>query len=271
MDKQLTANSVCFSYAATQVLHNISFSVPQGVLLSLVGANASGKSTLFRLLCGARACASGEVTWDGRNVFSMRPQERARLFSVVHQREENNLSFTCLESVLMGLYPDSPRFGEPTAAQLEAVRDTMQATDTLHLAAHAVTQISGGEFQRVALARALVQKPQVLFLDEATSGMDVAVKIRLMKHLRTLIASSGMTVIMVNHDLSAAYQYSDLIAALHQGRLAAFGTPEQVMDTAFFASVFGVQAEILSGKGFFIHDAISPNLTHSTIYNKESL
>lgn len=253
----LEARGICFSYGSRRVLHDVSFSVPAGAYLSLVGPNGSGKSTLLRLLCGARRCESGQVFFHGRNVAEMGVPQRARQFAVVRQQEENAFPFTCLEMAVLGLHPFRSRFGEPSDEQMRRVREIMRRTGVWELADQPVTQVSGGEFQRVVLARALIQNPRVLFLDEAMSDLDIRAKIRMAGYLRELVAQAGMTVVAVNHDLSSAYQHSDLVLALREGRLAAFGPPQAVMDEAFFDRVFGVKAEIFAGRGFFIRDHIN--------------
>lgn len=252
----LEAYGVDFSYGSHRVLRDINLKIPAGSYISIVGPNGSGKSTLFNLLCGARRCENGTVLYEGREVAQMGVMECARQFAVVHQNEGNCFPFTCLEMVILGLHPYRSRFGTPTEEQMKTVRSVMEHTNTLHLSRQPVTEISGGEFQRVILARAIVQRPRVLFLDEAMSGLDICAKIKMTKYLNSLIAQAGLTVVAINHDLAAAYQYSNCIVALRDGRVAACGVPREVMDSAFFTSIFNVEAEIFEGKGFFIRDNI---------------
>lgn len=256
----LEARNVDFSYHERRVLHQIRIRIPQGAFVSVVGPNGSGKSTLLRLLSGARSSEHGAVFYQGEDVSRMNISKRARLFAVVRQSEENQFPFTCLEMVMLGLHPHRTRFGTVTSEQMEHVRDVMEHTDTWMLCNQPVTEVSGGEFQRVVLARALVQKPRVLFLDEAMSDFDIRIKIRMTNYLREWIARSGMTVVAVNHDLTTAYQYSDQIIALKDGKAAVCGHPRDVMDRTFFADVFGVEAEVIRGKGFLIHGNIENEL-----------
>lgn len=253
----LEARAVDFSYRGRRVLHGIDLKIPQGAYVSVVGPNGSGKSTLLRLLSGARPCENGMVSYQGANVAKMPSLRRARLFATVRQTEENQFPFTCLEMVTLGLHPHRSRFGLPTAEQMETVREVMERTDTWPLCNQLVTQVSGGEFQRVVLARALVQAPRILFLDEAMSDFDIRVKIQITDYLRKLIARTQMTVVAVNHDLAAAYQHSDQIVALKNGRIAACGSPRDVMDSAFFAKIFGVETEMIPEKGFLIRGSLN--------------
>ncbi len=256
----LEACDVNFSYGGRRVLHQISACIPQGAYVSLVGPNGSGKSTLLHLLSGAGSCESGKVLYQGKDVARMALPLRARQFAIVRQQEENQFPFSCLEMVVFGLHPQRSRFSPPTAEQMETVRDVMEQTDTWTLCDQPVTQVSGGEFQRVILARALVQNPRILFLDEAMSDFDIRVKIQLTGYLRERIARTNLTVVAINHDLASAYRYSDYMIALKEGRVAACGAPQEVMTPAFFANVFGVEAEVLGDKGFFIRDQINEHL-----------
>lgn len=256
----LEARNVDFSYRGRRVLHNVSFKIPQGRFVSVIGPNGSGKSTLLRLLCGSRSCENGAVFYAGQDVARMKIPIRAKQFAVVRQNEENQFPFTCLEIVMLGLHPHRSRFSSATEQQMQRVRDVMECTDTWRLCDQQITQISGGEFQRVVLARALVQNPRILFLDEAMSDFDVQVKIHITNYLRLWIQHTGMTVVAVNHDLSTAYQYSDQIIALQNGTVAACGHPRDVMNEDFFSEIFGVEAEVLQGKGFLIHGSINKDI-----------
>lgn len=251
----LQARDLRFSYGQRAVLKGLDFTVQRGRYTSVIGSNGSGKTTLLRLLSGERTGA-GELLYESVPVARMSIRERARYFAVVRQNEENNFPFTCIEMVLLGLHPFRSRFGEPTAEQRKRVLEIMEETGILQMAEKPVTQISGGEFQRVVLARALAQNPKVLFLDEAMSELDISARITFMKLLRRQMEKSGMTVVAISHDLPSAYQYSDNVIALRDGEIYAAGSPEAVMDEAFFALVFAVKTEVFPGKGFLIHDNI---------------
>lgn len=251
----LQTRNLYFSYGTRAVLKGLNLTVWRGQYTSIIGPNGSGKTTLLRLLSGERK-GVGDVLYRGTPVTRMSVRERACQFAVVRQNEENGFPFTCLEIVLLGLHPFRSRFGEPTAEQRKHVFEVMEETGVLHLAEKPVTQVSGGEFQRVILARALTQKPKILFLDEAMSELDISARITIMKLLRRQIEKSGMTVVAVSHDLPSAYRYSDNVVALQAGEIYAAGSPEAVMDDAFFASVFAVKTETFPGKGFLIYDNI---------------
>ena len=253
----LAANGLNFFYANTQALFDIDLQVFAGQYLSVIGPNGSGKSTLMRLLCGQAKPSSGQVLLNGADLLSLPVAVRARQCAVVFQNETAQLPFTCLELVQMGLHPFRSRFGAPSPQQMELVCNTMRQADVWKLRDRLATQVSGGEYQRVILARAVVQSPQLLLVDEAMSDMDIGAKLDMTAYLRHLAAQNNMAVVAVNHDLSIAYRQSDNVLVLQGGRVAAFGPPAEVMTASFFRTVFGVDADIVPDKGFFINHSIN--------------
>lgn len=254
----LTLENVCYAYDESCVLDNISFSADQGEYLSIVGPNGSGKSTLLKIMCGYYRPEKGAAHYRGQSIHAMSLRDRAKHFAVIHQQQNGSLfPYTGLETVIMGLHPHRGRLEPIKDRMLYEVEQVMGMTDTLHLADKLVSQISGGELQRVMLARAIVQKPEILFLDEAMSGLDICARISMTKILGGLVEKQGITVVAINHDLDSAYRFSSRIVALNGGTIADVGEPEKVMTEEFFRNVFGVKAEILKSKGFVIHDNIN--------------
>jgi len=252
----LVLENIAFAYGARPVLKNISFSIDKGEYLSIVGPNGSGKTTLLQIMCGYFGPGKGIAYYRGQNVHKMSIRERAKHFAVVYQQHGIRFPYTCLEMVIMGLHPHRAIFEPLGDEALFQVEQVMRLTDTFRFADKLITQISGGELQRVMLAKSIVQKPKVLFLDEAMSGLDICARISMTKILKGLIEEQGITVVVINHDLNTAYRFSSRIIALHEGRVVAAGPPEQVMTEEFFEDVFDVKVEILGKKGFFIHDNI---------------
>jgi iron complex transport system ATP-binding protein len=221
---------------------------------------------LFNVISGYSSPRSGTVSLDGRPVRTIPLAERATLMAVVVQQERLTFPFTCLESVLLGLHPHRSRFEPVRREHLLEARAIMESTQTWQLADRPVTTLSGGESQRVALARALLQRPQVLLLDEAMSELDIAARIAMAKLLRRRSQEEGLTVIAVHHDLGFAYRYSDWVVALDHGQVAAQGPPAAVFTEELFRAVFGVEAEVAPGKGILITDtvpSVAPDLRTS--------
>ncbi|MEG2143906.1 MAG: ABC transporter ATP-binding protein, partial [Oscillospiraceae bacterium] len=199
----------------------------------------------------------GEVFLFDKNLKSLAIPQRAKLMTIIHQSENCNFPYTCLELVLMGAYPNMGRSWKIKDETLAEVKEIMAMTDTLKFADKKINEISGGELQRVILSRALLQKPKLLLLDEAMSDMDINYKISATKLLKEIIRKESISVIGINHDLNMAYNFSDRIIALKDGVLKADGSPDSVFTESFFKEVFAVEAEIVAKKGFLIKDNIN--------------
>lgn len=248
----LRAENLRFGYGGAAILDGVSLQVKAGAYTALVGPNGSGKSTLISLLCGYLRPQGGRVLYGDRPVLAMTPRARARLFALVQQHESAGMPFTAMELTLMGLHPNRGRFQGISRADWARAQAILEKTRTLAFADTPVGQLSGGEFQRVTLARALMQSPQVLFLDEAMSEMDVGMRLEMQKVLREEIEGRGMAVLAVHHDLSAAVVNAGQVAVLARGRIAAQGAAADVMTPAMMESVFGVRAEVHPGKGVLV-------------------
>lgn len=247
---------VSFAYGRQQVLRGIDMTVARGKYTALIGPNGSGKTTLLAILSGMLKPGGGKVRIDGQDLARMPFRERAMRFAIIQQRERVVMPFTCLEVVLMGLSPRMARLASPSPEEMAFVKAIMERTDTAFLMEKPVTQISGGEFQRVLIARALAQRPSLLFLDEAMSDLDVSARLKLLSLLKSQTETEGLTVLAVHHDINTAYATADEVAVLHEGSLRAKGAPEAVLTPALFADIFGVEAEIVPGKGLFFRDAM---------------
>ncbi|MDW5299305.1 MAG: ABC transporter ATP-binding protein [Sedimentibacter sp.] len=248
----LRGQNIDFNYGKRQVLTDISLDVYEGEYISIIGPNGSGKSTLFNILSGLEKSKHGNVYCENQTLQDMNPRLRAQCIAIVQQNSQQAMPFTCLESILLGVYPYQERFGSISDIQYKKVMQLMKATDTWKLAEQPITQISGGERQRVSLCRALVQEPRVLLLDEAMSEMDISVCSQMSELLKKLCREDGLAVIAIHHDLNLAYGCSNKIYAIKDGRCAGFGTPKEVMTEEMFHHVFNVKVEIFENKGFFI-------------------
>ncbi len=252
----LDCEDLRLSLGGREILKGVSVRFERGCYHALIGPNGSGKTTFLAALAGLLRPDGGRILYDGREVRRMGARERARCFSVVQQRETAAMPFTGLEMVLMGRTPHQSRLGGASEAEVREAQRWMARTGVLELAEKPVNRLSGGEFQRVVLARALAQRPEVLFLDEAMSEMDVRARLLMLKLLREEIDASGLTVVAVHHDLSTALTAADRVAALSNGRVVCEGATDGVMTEQLIRDIFGVWSEICPGKGVLIREAI---------------
>ena len=244
-----------FAYAegSPEVVRGASLAVERGRLSALVGANGSGKSTLVRLLAGVLKPSRGEVLLGGVPLARIEAKERARRVAYVPQTVSTVFPFTALEVVLTGRSPYTTRFRFETTRDLDAARAALAAVDATHLEARPVTELSGGERQSVALARALAQEPECLLLDEPSAALDLKHRAGLIRHLRRLRDTEGMTALVVTHDLTLLDPDFDRVYAMRCGETVAAGTPSEVLRDEVLAAVYGdehVRARRAFGRTF---------------------
>jgi iron complex transport system ATP-binding protein len=251
----LEARDVRFAYAGggPEVVRGATLAVGRGRLTALVGANGSGKSTLVRLLCGLLKPSGGEVLFDGAPLSGLDARARARRLAYVPQTISTVFPFTALEVVLTGRSPYTSRFRFEAAGDVGAARAALAAVDAAHLEARPVTELSGGERQMVALARALAQEPDCLLLDEPSAALDLKHRAALVRHLVSLRDRAGMTALIITHDLQLLDPAFDRVLAVRDGRVAASGTPADVLNDRVLADIYGdehVRARRAFGRTF---------------------
>ena len=259
----IEARDVAFAYAAhaPEVVAGASLGAPRGKLSALIGANGSGKSTLIRLLCGLLEPSRGGVFFDGVPLKSIAPRARARRIAYVPQTIATVFPFTALEVVLTGRSPYTTRVRFETGRDIEIARESLAAVDAAHLAARAVTELSGGERQMVALARALAQEPECLLLDEPSAALDLKHRAGLIRHLRRLCDGRGMTALIVTHDLLLLDPAFDHVFAMRCGAITASGAPVEVLRDDVLADIYGdehVRARQAFGRTFVWSELVTP-------------
>jgi len=236
-------------YADVPVLKKVNLDIEQG-FTSIIGPNGSGKTTLLKLTSGLLSSKEGQVEVFGKSIDELSSLQRARLFTVIQQKQFFPFPFSCLEMVGLGRYPHRKKLNNLDAEDYEVMIQAMEATNTLQFRDKLITEVSGGEQQRVILACALAQRPKILMLDEAFSSMDISYQANLIALLKKLVEEDGMTVISIVHDLNLAYRYSDQVAILNQGELIDFGHPHKVMTQNVISKIFDIKVELIERRCF---------------------
>lgn len=225
-------------------LQAMNFSLHRGELLAIIGPNASGKSTLLKLLAGLLLPDAGAVLVDGRPVGALNLRERARRIAVVQQESPLLFPIRVLPFVLQGRYAYLRALGFEGQDDLEVARQALVATRTGHLAERLVQELSGGEKQRVLLARALAQEPELLLLDEPTLHLDIGFQVELLRLVQQLARREGYAVALVSHELNLAAEFADSVLLLHQGRTLRLGPPAEVLERELLEQVFETELEV---------------------------
>ncbi|HET6745891.1 MAG TPA: ABC transporter ATP-binding protein [Candidatus Limnocylindria bacterium] len=223
------------------VLRGIDLELASGDVLALLGANGSGKTTLLRLLSGALAPDAGTVQVSGKPVQAWGRDALARRVAVLPQQLELPDGFRVAELVEMGRAPHARRLFGSTADDERAIHRALADADALDLADRLPHELSGGERQRVLVAMALAQEPELLLLDEPTLHLDLGHQVSMLTSIRRLQAHRGLTVVAVLHDLNLAAAFAPRVVVLHEGAIAADGSPDEVLSAALVQRVFGVR------------------------------
>jgi len=224
-------SDVCVRYERVTALDGISLVLPRGIALGIVGPNGSGKSTLLKTIAGLVKPTSGNVA-----VFGKLPRDLAPgTIGYVPQIEDVDWQFpaSVRDVVAMGRYPRLGPFARFGARDRAAVSAALAALDLTHLADRHIAQLSGGQQQRAFVARAIAQEPQLLLLDEPTTGVDAATEEALLTVMRSLVAR-GMPVLMTTHDLDRASDWFDRLIVVDR-RVLADGDPVSVLESGAYA------------------------------------
>ena len=233
--------SVGLALDGRAILKNVSLQVFPGEVLALVGPNGAGKSSLLSVMSGDVQATTGGALLQGRDVSKYRVDEAARQRSVLMQSNEVSFPFTVAEIVEMGRAPWARTTS--LADDNKAIAEALEKADVEHLVERRFNQLSGGERARVSLARVLAQRTPVVLLDEPTAALDLKHQESVMKTVRE-IAGQGRAVVVVVHDLSVAAGYADRVAMVVEGKIAAVGSPREVITAKRVSEVYGVAVDI---------------------------
>lgn len=229
----VVTRNLVLKYDDFTALEGVTIKVHLGEALGIVGPNGSGKSTLLKALCGLITQASGQLCVLGGQPRDLPPGSIA----YVPQVEAVDWSFpaTVWDAVAMGRFARLKFWQRFGAYDREAVRSALQAVNMEAFASRHIANLSGGQQQRVFVARAIAQEPQLLLLDEPTTGVDAKTEEALREVVRKLV-TGGMPVIMTTHDLDRVDEWFDRLLVLDR-KVLAIGTPEHVRDCGVYAAI----------------------------------
>lgn len=231
----LTLDRVTLDLRGRRVLTGANAAFAAGRITVILGPNGAGKTSLLRAAAGLIAPSAGKVALDGRALAAMARGERARTIGYLPQSGDVAWNMPARDVVALGRLPHRSSAADDIAAVIAA----MAATDTEQFAERRVGELSGGERARVLLARVLAGEPQWLIADEPLASLDPAHQFDLLERLRGQ-AARGVGVVVVLHDLVQAARIADEILLLRDGRVFAFGPPDEVLTQQHLRDAFGV-------------------------------
>lgn len=247
----------------SDLIKDITFSVRPGRIVTLIGPNGCGKTTLLKTLTGELAARGGVIYIDGTDKQSLKASEIAKCMSLVMTYKIRPELMTCREVVEIGRYPYTGRLGILSENDREKVEEAMKWTDISELGEKLFSDISDGQKQRVLLARAICQESKILILDEPTSFLDIRHKIDILQKIRDYVKEKNIAVLMSLHELEIARNISDTIVAMGDGEIQKIGTPREVFSETFIRKLYhieGMSTELLGNMPWYedYDDAESP-------------
>ncbi|MCX7561427.1 ABC transporter ATP-binding protein [Sulfitobacter sp. F26204] len=242
----LTISELSFAYGARAILQNATVSPLQpGRLTALIGPNASGKSTLFKLIAGLLTPASGRVVLGDTDLAMFTTRDRLSRIRFMPQFFAANAALTVFDVVMMA---EKQLQGWRVSAQdMSRVAEALHEGGIGHLAEAYVSELSGGQSQLVSCVQALIRPADVYLFDEPTSALDLHHQLAVLSRIRFAVEDRGAVGIVALHDLNLAARFADHLVLLGQGRVLAEGSPSEVLNDPALSATYGVDITISKG------------------------
>lgn len=242
---RLVVENLNFSYGSRKVLSDISFQVPKGMLVCVLGANGVGKSTLFKCILGLNRIYEGEIYVEDEPIKKLSVKELAKRIAFIPQSHTPTFNYKVIDIVLMSTTAYLNSFSSPGKAQRKIAEEALERVGILDLAYRGYANISGGERQLVLIARALAQQTKTIIMDEPTSSLDYGNQIRVLSQIKAL-ATDGYTIIQSTHHPDQAFLYADKTLVLHKGTILRFGDTKDIINEDIIKKIYGINVEVNS-------------------------
>jgi len=249
MNALINIHGVSFSYSQSDVLKDITLTIPKGEITLILGANGVGKSTLLKILSGILVPKSGEVLYDNINIYEINKNVIAKKIAYVSQDSVFSFPFTALEVALLGRSPYIGRFEFERDSDYEIAINALRSTGILHLKDRIISEVSGGEKQLVSIARAITQQPELMVLDEPGTHLDLKHKSLILNILNTIKEKNGTTIVFATHDLSSLQNEYKNIILLKDGEIFKSGHTLDVINETNLTHIYGTNVKIFKENG----------------------
>lgn len=235
------------TYDGKTVVDSVSFEIPKGKVLSLIGPNGAGKSTVMGMISRLIARDEGLVNFHGKDIGKWKSRELSKKLAILTQSNQIQMKLTVQELVAFGRFPYSGN--RITKEDQEIIDQAITYMELEEMRDRFIDELSGGQRQRAMIAMVIAQDTDYVLLDEPTNNLDIYHAANMMKIVRRLCDELGKTVVLVLHEINYAAFYSDYICAFVDGRIAKFGTVEEVMTKENLSEIYQVDFEIQMVKG----------------------
>jgi iron complex transport system ATP-binding protein len=232
-----------FCYGQQEVLKSIDLDIYRGEVLSILGPNGCGKTTLLRCIGGVAVLSNGSVRLGDADVRSLSAPAQARKVGFLFQDHTPTFPFAVRDIVVMGRAPHLGFFSSPGPADFAMADEALERVGMAHVKERSYTQLSGGERQLVLLARTLAQRPDVILLDEPTAHLDFRNQVLTLRIIRSL-AADGMTMVMTTHDPNHALWIGGRAALMKAGRFIGVGPASEVMTDATLSMTYDTDVRV---------------------------
>ena len=221
----------------------LTIQIPKAGITSLIGPNGAGKSTALLMIGRLLRMDEGQIAVANMDVTKSKSADLAKILTILRQENHFVTRLTVRQLAGFGRFPHSRgRLTKEDEATISKYIDFLDLTD---LESRYLDELSGGQRQRAYVAMVLCQETEYVLLDEPLNNLDVARSVQMMAHLRHAANEFGRTILTVMHDVNFAAKYSDRICAMKDGRIAAFGTTEQIMNPELLTDIFETKIEII--------------------------
>ena len=233
-----------FGYEKRKILNNISFEIKNGEVMSVLGSNGVGKTTLLKCMMGFLKWQEGQSYVDGTPISEIGSKELWKRIAYVPQAKGSAFSFTALDMVVLGRSAHIGTFKQPQKEDIQIALDAMEEIGILHLKDKLCTKMSGGELQMVLIARALTVFPEMLVLDEPESNLDFKNQLIILDTIKKLSKERNISAIVNTHYPAHALQMSDKALMLNRDGTSFYGDAAQVINEQNMRTVFGVNVHV---------------------------
>lgn len=246
----LQITNLCFSYGHKRVLNGINMALGDGQIITLLGPNGCGKTTLLDCLIGYRPYENGSIEIDGQRDARYSVKQRAQMIAYVPQKSSGIFPYTALQMVLMGRTPYLGGAASPSQADVRIAREAMDSLGLQGFEERVYTSLSGGEQQLVLIARSLAQDAKIILLDEPTASLDIKNEALVLDRIREMAQKTKKSFVIATHQPNHAFYLENkginvLAALFYDGMIKYFGPPSEVLHAQNVNEVYNVHCELL--------------------------
>lgn len=248
----LSIQGIRQGYTKKDVVRDISFEAKSGEVVTLLGPNGCGKSTLIKTICGINKQREGAISIDGISIESIEKKEAAKMVGYVPQNVTYSDYSTVFETILLGRFPYVE--WAYTKNDIKIASEALKSMGIEEFSGRDINNLSGGQRQKVFIARSLAQNPKFYIFDEPTNSLDLKNQLNTMKLMKNIVKERNACLVVALHDLNLAMRYSDKVIVLKDGLIFDKGKPKNVITTDMIEKVYGVKSKIFEeGEDSFVH------------------